>query len=582
MIAVSPPNEKITLLFIEGAVTAVAFAIAFAWPSLAGFRFVRAEGALHRFANRPVLAVFIVGLSVVVLRLAILPWFPVPSPFVPDDFSFLLGADTFAHGRLANLTPSMWVHFETIHVDMIPKYVSMYFPGQALCLAAGKLLFGNPWYGVLLSSALMCAALCWMLQGWLPPVWALMGGGIAVLRLGLFSYWINSYTGGGCIAALGGALVLGSFPRLKRFGTLRYGLIMASGMALLVLTRPYEGMLLCLPVSAALLHWALRGKNRPKPAILLRRALISVALLAATIAWLGYYDYRAFGNPLTLPYTVNRTTYAVAPYYVWQSRRAQPAYRHEALRRFYNGAELKGFSHFETPGAFIGATTLKVAEPFLFFAGFLLLPPLLMIRRVFLDRRIRLLVWIVLFSVPGMVIQIYLIPHYVAPFTAAYYAIGLQAMRHLRVWKPEGKRVGFALVRVTLPLCCMLALLRVFSATLGLNVPEWPASNWSWKWYGPDHYGTERAQIQSKLEKMPGKQLAIVRFGPERDDLDQWVYNGADIDSSQVIWAREMDGTNDQDLLRHYSDRKAWLVRMDTEPATVTPYARSNVQASVR
>ena len=32
----------------------------------------------------------------------------------------------------------------------------------------------------------------------------------------------------------------------------RYGLLMAVGIVLLVLTRPYEGMLLCLPVAVVL------------------------------------------------------------------------------------------------------------------------------------------------------------------------------------------------------------------------------------------------------------------------------------------------------------------------------------------
>ena len=43
---------------------------------------------------------------------------------------------------------------------------------QGLVMAAGKVLFGNPWIFILVSSALMCAALCWMLQAWLPPGWA--------------------------------------------------------------------------------------------------------------------------------------------------------------------------------------------------------------------------------------------------------------------------------------------------------------------------------------------------------------------------------------------------------------------------
>ncbi len=102
-------------------------------------------------------------------------------------------------------------------------------------------------------------------------------------------------------------------------------------------------------------------------------------------------------------------------------------------------------------------------------------------------------------------------------------------------------------------------------------------------WYGPDYYGTERAQIESRLEQLPGKQLVIVRYGPQRNCLDQWVYNSADIDKSKVIWARQMDAANDLDLMHHYKDRKVWLVRMDTEPATVAPYLLSEqITASLR
>ncbi len=354
----------------------------------------------------------------------------------------------------------------------------------------------------------MCAGLCWMLQAWLPLGWALLGAMISVLRLGLFTYWMNSYTGGAFIAAFGGALVLGALPRLTKTAQFRYGLLMAFGIALLVLTRPYEGMLLCLPVAIVLGRWVSRGKKCPSPQVVIRRAAcLPLALVAACLAWLGYYDYRAFGSPLTLPYTVNRTTYAIAPYFVWQHRRAEPLYRHESIRAFYNGLELEGFAKFATPAGFMGASSIKIVEALLFFSGFVLLPPLLMIRRVFLDRRVRFLVMSLLFLAGGMVIQIFLIPHYLAPFTVVFYAIGLQAMRHLRVWKAEGRPVGLALVRMTFPLCLLLAVVRLFSGPLHLNVSEWPASNWTMTWYGPDHYGTERAQIETHLEQLPEQDL---------------------------------------------------------------------------
>ncbi len=560
------------MLLIEGGLTLIAIAGSFSFPRLGSSIFRRVERAFGRLARKQGLAVAAVGLSTLLLRLAILPFSPIPLPFVPDDFSFLLAADTFLHGRLANPTPVMWTHFESIHVTMQPTYMTMYFPAQGLLLAAGKLLFGNPWFGVLLSSALMCAALCWMLQAWLPPNWALLGGMLAVLRLGVFSYWINTYSAGGSIAAVGGALVLGALPRLMKNARPREALLMAAGIALLAVTRPYEGLLLCLPVAFVLGRWILFGKNRPSAAALVRLGALPLALVLAAIAWLGYYDYRAFGSPYTLPYTINRATYAVAPYYIWQQQRPTPVYRHEELRRFYMGNELDSYRKIHKLSGFFTETSLKAIRCFEFFAGFALLPPLIMMRRVFLDRRIRFLVLCLLILAAGMVIEIYLVAHYLAPFTAAFYAIGLQAMRHLRVWSPGGQPVGVTMVRLTIVFCIVLAGLRLFTGPLHIVIPEWPASEWADKWYGPEHFGVQRAQVEAGLEQLPGKQLAIVRYFPGHVQLDEWVYNRADIDGSKVVWAREMSAADNLELIHYYHDRKVWLVEPDAQPATVSPY----------
>jgi hypothetical protein len=352
---------------------------------------------------------------------------------------------------------------------------------------------------------------------------------------------------------------------------------MGIGVAILVLTRPYEGILLCLPVGVVLGRWMWKGKNRPSPAVLARLAAVPLAFGVAAVAWMGYYDYRAFGNPLTPPYTVDRNTYAIAPYYVWQGPRPEPNYRHEVMRSFYHVGEFDYYRGIHSVAGFVPHSLAKVGFMFLFYAGFALLPPLLMVRRVFLDRRMRFLILCVAVLAAGLAIEIYLLPHYVAPLAGAFYAIGLQAMRHLRLWKPEGKPVGLAMVRLVVTVCVLLAGVRLFARPLHIAPPEWPASNWNFIWYGPEHFGVERARVKASLEQLPGKQLVIVRYYKNHYPFDEWVYNRADIDGSKVVWAREMDAADNSELIHYYGDRRVWLVEPDAIPARIEPYEESGV-----
>jgi hypothetical protein len=580
MVLPSVPEQGTSLLLIEGGLTAIAFGVAFCWPRLGFGRFSRIEHAFARLARRKGLSVAVVGLTALVTRLAILPLQPIPQPFTHDDFSFLLAADTFASGRLTNPSPVMWAHFESFHITVKPTYMSMYFPAQGLILAAGKILTGHPWYGILLTTALMCAAICWMLQAWLPPTWALLGGALAVLRLGLFSYWIDTYSGAGSVAALGGALVLGALPRLMKEVRFRDSMLMAAGVILLGTSRLYEGMLLYIPVTCFLIWRIFFRGNRPAAAVLLRYAVVPLILIVGAAAWMGYYNYRVFGNSLVLPYTINRAQYAVAPYFVWQSERPEPMYHHNVMRKFYSHDEIESFEEMHRPHGFITQTFLKAAMGLLFYAGIALLVPLIMVRRVLLDRRIRFLVLCVLVLMAGQLVEVFFFAHYLAPFTAAFYAIGLQAMRHLRVWSPGGTPVGMTLTRLIVTLCVVLAGVRLGAKPLHLYLPVWPGA-WASEWYGSDvHSGIERAQIESRLEQMPGKQLVIVRYSLDHNSLDEWVYNTADIDSAKVIWAREMDSANDLELIDYYKDRKVWLVQPDTQQKA-TPYPASLLQGAL-
>src|SRR6266849_3733165 len=235
------------------------------WKPATGDRFFRnMENLFSRLAVRKTRAVFLLFFATLTVRLAVLPLLPLPVPGIHDEFSYLLMADTFVHGRLANPPHPMWVSFETFHVNWHPTYSSMYPPAQGFILALGQLL-GNPWIGVLLSNAFMCVAIFWALQAWMPSRWAFLAAGFAALKFGITSYWVNSYWGG-ATAAIGGALVLGGLGRLRRGARARDAILLGLGAAILANSRPYEGLFFCVPAALWFLYW-LSGKIRSKDAL---------------------------------------------------------------------------------------------------------------------------------------------------------------------------------------------------------------------------------------------------------------------------------------------------------------------------
>jgi hypothetical protein len=490
--------------------------------------------------------------TVMVIRIVLLPWSPIPKPYIADEFSYLLGAETFVSGRLTNPPHPMWEHFETFHQLMRPTYMSKYPPGQALFLAVGWKLLGDPWFGVWISFGLFGACLCWMLQNWVPPVYAVLGTVITLARISVLGYWMNSYWGG-AVAAIGGCLLLGALPRLARKQVKSKDVVLAAvGLVILANTRPFEGLLMSAAAFVALLFWRMR-QRRSVTQLLSPRCLVPFILVCGAGGLLdGYYNYRVTGNAFLMPYVLHYQHYQSAPSWIIFSERKPPVYRHADLEKVW-GHELERFRKARSNLL----DSLRGLRDVAFFYGspLLLFPVIVAILlsasyRVWTATAVSLVVWC------GLLITLAKFPHYIAGSVGLLPILAVYGFRLLRV---IGRNYGSFLVLTLATLLCIQGK----GASEQGHVWQARAANFR----SPRTIGVTEAIRQG------GRHLILVRYSAHHVDNDEVVYNSADIDASQIVWSRDMGEAQNRELINYYrGSRKIWLYHPDIDPATLIPY----------
>ena len=146
--------------------------------------------------------------------------------------------------------------------------------------------------------------------------------------------------------------------------------------------------------------------------------------------------------------------------------------------------------------------------------------------------------------------------HYLAPIIGLNYYFVLHAFR-LTQWR--NKKFGYFIVPLTLFLGIAVLLTSVYEASNKENSITWQ---------------NRRAQLLKQLNPKDGKHLVVVSYGSRHSYHDEWVYNEADIDGANVVFARAMTSRQDCELVDYFKSRRIWSLEVDGDESTpkLKPY----------
>jgi hypothetical protein len=546
------PNLVIEELLIEAAaiVSLLTLLVLGRRHALAWLR--ATEQRFSRMARRRALSITLIGVLAISLSAALSLIGGIPQPRIHDEFSYLLAADTFVHGRTTNLPHPLWVHFESMHILQQPTYASKYPPAQGLIFALGQLVGGHPIVGVWISTGLACAAVLWMLLGWLPHRWALLGALVVAFHPGILLVWGQSYWGGN-VAVIGGALVFGGLRRLMRQPRVPDALLLGIGLAVLANSRPYEGLVATVPAAIVLFAWMLSKAGPPLQVSMKRIVLPTAGVLSLTAGIMGLYNSRVTGNGLQMPYMAYEAAYAIAPFLLWQSPRPVPWYRHEILR-FHHFRGLAYYAKQQSLRGLAEATAEKVKILWKFYQGsrgvrLTLTLPLIVLAFVWRNSWVHFALLTCSIFFIGLMMETWGNAHYAAPITSLVCMLVIFALRQIHSWRRHGWLTG-RLVAWTLVMVALASFTNAYLNQLRNNTAE---------------SKSDRAMILAQLNGNGERHLVIVQQKPLHPEYrkrpQEWVYNEADIDAAKIVWARELTPpSQNRKLLEYFKDRKVWLL----------------------
>jgi hypothetical protein len=465
-----------------------------------------------------------------------------PLPQIHDEFAYLLAADTFRQGRLTNQAHPMGRYLQMYHVLMEPTYQAKYPPGTGLFMALGWRVLGEPVWGMVLAMTLASVAMWWALRAAAGNRFAILGA-VAMAMLGPSVKWSINYWGGS-VALLGGTLACGGVMHMRRSKSIASSLLLGTGVVLLAISRQYEGVVLCLALAVLVLVIdGMRGAMT-----MLRRAWPAAIIMLIGASWMAYYNYRVTGNAMVSPYVFYERQFAVTPPLLFMPKPPEKTYELPGFSQYYLGRETRMYeSHFSSlnDGLYMIAMKYGVGIDLALRNPVLLLGVVLAIIVAWFDRLTRWLLVAAFMCYTGSLASLWLFSHYLAPMLPLVVLAIARATR-LVVMRKSFAWVGYLMLVLTPLGGAYFIFDNTLAADSGLQGFESITPN------------SIRDSINQFVTRDGGKHLVMMPYdaGLSKQQIE-FVYNSANIDQQQVVWAHLLD--DQKPLLDYFKDRKAWV-----------------------
>ena len=269
-----------------------------------------------------------------------------------------------------------------------------------------------------------------------------------------------------------------------------------------------------------------------------------------------------------MPAQVAGDTYGGVSFLLWRPIRVVASFTNPAMKRLY----LVDLPRYYKVYSSLAGYLAKIFVEWKFFLGPVLTLPIVALfftlpqnfRIGLLPSSTKFLLASFAVFLCGSAIETWYNPHYAAPAMALIVALLLSLIRHLRNWSARGLFLSRAIVAI----CVISFGLRAFASPLHINLPMY----YEFAWFESPMPDYGRNAIEDQLLKLPGNQLIIVRYDAKHPAYKEFVYNGADIDASKIVWALELGGEKDQQLANYFKNRRAWLLVADDIPPRLEPY----------